>query len=298
MLRALRAGPLAAGALAFPAAPRLMQPPVGARGGAPDAPSAIPPAPALRGRVASVHRRAANLLLETGALVTLLPEGVPIHPWAVSMPFDPAALREGEAVWIEGPVLCAGAVRVSLEAAEVAGLRLSARPAALAPGTAAWLQRRAEGAGAGAPPGPFDAALSAALARFRAGGPAAELATLVGLGEGLTPSGDDALVGVLAGLDLAREAAPAARALRAELAEALAAAAPRTARLSAQMLAAAVDGLYAEPVLGLLAALADAGPAAGSVEEAAAALAGMGHRSGTDTLWGIAAALTRAAAGG
>jgi hypothetical protein len=305
MLQARRVGPLAAGALAMSGgggAADVWRPGVGPVG-----------AGAPRGRVVSTHRRAVTLQLHGGALVALLPEGAPIHPWALTVPFDPAALRVGDEVAVPGGILCVGALRVSLDSAERVELRLRARPAAVLPGCAATLARLADSAERARPAGPFGPALRGALGRFRDGGEAGHLVSLVGLGEGLTPSGDDALVGVLAGLDTVRDAWAGAAALRAELCGALvgvlgpggkpgvpgtagptdggAGISPRmagpTTGLSAQMLTAAADGLYAEPVLGVLEVLAEP-------EAAVGCLLAMGHRSGLDTLHGIVAALKRA----
>jgi hypothetical protein len=304
MLQATRVCPLAAGALAISGGGPAGAGPADAGAGNPGV-AGVP-----HGRVVSAYRRAANARMDWGALVALLPEGTPIHPWALTVPFDPAALRVGDEVTVPGGILCVGALRVSLAPAELVELRLRARPSALPAGCVAELDRLAESADRSRPAGPFGPALRGALERFRNGGEAGRLVSLVGLGEGLTPSGDDALVGVLAGLDAARDASPGATAARAELCRALRAVlvpagaadvpgaagparvgspadAAATTALSAQMLLAAADGLYAEPVLGVLQALS-------APEDAGARLVAMGHRSGVDTLHGIVAALERA----
>jgi hypothetical protein len=120
-------------------------------------------------------------------------------------------------------------------------------------------------------------------ARAEAIGPLADPDRLLGRGPGLTPAGDDALVGYIAMAAHARAAwglpdpAP--------LAAALAARAPgRTTRVSAALLAAAADGRYA-PVLG---AVCRAGPDA--LPAAVARLAAIGATSGLDTLVGVGAA--------
>jgi hypothetical protein len=241
--------------------------------------------------VVSVHRRAVNLLLDDGRLVALLPAGTPLHPWAVSAPLDATILVVEAPVHAASGVLRVGPLRIALEGAEIVDLRLRHRPRALTAEVATPFFRLV-----GLPPDDDPAApvLLAVLEAFRRGGDVRALAALLGLGGGLTPSGDDALVGVLAALDLAREARPEALSLRGSLAEALTTqAAQRTTRLSAQMLAAAAAGLYAEPVLALLAALGDGAPSTGSPEQAAAALLALGHHSGADTLRGMAAALGR-----
>jgi hypothetical protein len=250
-----------------------------------------------RGAVVSVHARAVNLLLDDGPLVALLPAESPLHPWAVAVPLparDLVRITEGAPVRVSGGVVEAGPVRIELAGLEVVDLRLRRRLRAL---PAAGWKALARGAAAQPPGGPFEPALAAALERFRVGGETRGLAALVGLGEGLTPSGDDVLVGALAGLDAALEVSGDAAALRQGLCSELERGTSRTTRLAAQMLDAAAAGFYAEPVLGLLQTLALPKPGAKALEQAVAALLAVGHRSGADTLRGIVAALERLAAG-
>jgi hypothetical protein len=247
-----------------------------------------------RGFIASVHPRAINLLLDDGPLVALLPAESPLHPWAVAVPVasrDLAHVTEGAPVRVSEGVIEAGALRVELTGLEVVDLRLRRRLRALP----AAVRSLARHAGATQPGGPFEPALAAALERFRAGGEIRGLAELVGVGEGLTPSGDDVLVGVLAGLDAAGEVSGEAAALRARLCVELEQGTSRTTRLAAQMLDAAEAGFYAEPVLGVLETLALPKPGVRALTRAVAALLAVGHRSGADTLRGIVAALQRVA---
>jgi hypothetical protein len=249
-----------------------------------------------RGFVASVHARAVNLVLDDGPLVAFLPADSPVHPWAVAVPLarrDLARIVEGAPVRVSEGVVEAGALRIELAGLEVVDLRLRRRLRAL-PAAARLLARHA----AMPPPGgPFEPALATALERFRAGGEIRRLAALVGVGEGLTPSGDDVLVGVLAGLDAAREVSGDAAALRERLCAGLERGTSRTTRLAAQMLDAAAAGLYAEPVLAVLETLALPRPGAKALERTVAALLDVGHRSGADTLRGISVALERVAGG-
>ena len=136
--------------------------------------------------------------------------------------------------------------------------------------------------------GPFEPVLAAALASWRDCGDPAVLAVLVGVGEGLTPSGDDVIVGALAALDALGDDAG-----RGRLGSALAGCAVRTTRLAAQAIEAALEGRHAEPLLGVLEALADGAPPA-RLEAAATALLAVGHRSGADALRGVVAVLARA----
>lgn len=117
---------------------------------------------------------------------------------------------------------------------------------------------------------------------------AAGAEALLGLGPGLTPSGDDLLAGFLG---TARLACPSAAALVRDVGpQILRLAATRTTLLSRAFLAHAFAGRLAPPVDALAAAMFEGaeGPALARAAEAAAAL---GHTSGLDTLAGMAFAL-------
>jgi hypothetical protein len=107
-------------------------------------------------------------------------------------------------------------------------------------------------------------------------------ARLAGLGEGLTPAGDDFLAGALHALWARR--GEGAEALAATVA---AAAAPRTTTLSATWLASAARGQAAAPWRDLVAALASGREPA--VEAALARVVSTGHTSGAASLAGFAA---------
>ena len=137
---------------------------------------------------------------------------------------------------------------------------------------------------AAAPLGALREALGEALA-----GPPDRLPTaaadaaldLLGLGPGLTPSGDDLLAGMLLALDwLARPDLVAAIGARL-----LAAAAERTTRISRAHLAAASTGQGAAPLHDLLAALASPDP--DSLDPALERISRIGHSSGCDGIAGI-----------
>ena len=117
-----------------------------------------------------------------------------------------------------------------------------------------------------------------------------EAVELIGLGPGLTPSGDDYLVGLLAGLD-ATAIAPDPRSRRRSPT-------PRRRgrrRSGRALLAHAVRGAYAERLHDVLTAIADGdvGAIGRSVERAMA----YGATSGADTLAGLFVALEVAIAG-
>lgn len=100
---------------------------------------------------------------------------------------------------------------------------------------------------------------------------------LGGLGRGLTPAGDDFLVGVMLWSWLAHPDPPSFCSILAE------AAIPRTTTLSAAWLRAAAKGQFGAPLHGLLDALVGRGV----LEIAAARVMSYGATSGADTLAGL-----------
>jgi hypothetical protein len=110
---------------------------------------------------------------------------------------------------------------------------------------------------------------------------------LIGLGPGLTPSGDDFLVGCLRGLWLARSHAPEAGPILDRLREALLPGLDgRTTRVGAEFIRYALDGAFAEILdRAALALLAPSHPQV--VQSAITPLLAQGETSGTDTMLGL-----------
>jgi len=102
------------------------------------------------------------------------------------------------------------------------------------------------------------------------------VASLIGLGPGLTPSGDDFLVGALAALDALDQTN-----MHAALGRAIDAAAGRTSPLSASFVRAAAAGQVGEDLHAIVAALIG-----GNAHAAIAAAERIGHASGWDALTG------------
>lgn len=111
------------------------------------------------------------------------------------------------------------------------------------------------------------------------------VATLVGAGNGLTPSGDDALCGLVLALRAVGAPAEARSALAAEVARAL----PATTSLSASLLLAAVEGYAVPEVVALVGALGRGD--LGTVARLLPGVLAIGHSSGADLLAGAAGAL-------
>ena len=105
---------------------------------------------------------------------------------------------------------------------------------------------------------------------------AAGLSGLIGLGIGLTPSGDDFLCGVLAGLTISMcQDHPFALALQDEIHSRLS----DTNDISRAFLSCALEGQFSQPVVQLSSMV--------SPEEISREFARIGHSSGMDTLSGI-----------
>lgn len=110
---------------------------------------------------------------------------------------------------------------------------------------------------------------------------ARELSHLIGLGIGLTPSGDDFLCGVLAGLTLCSEDGSVfAKTLRSEIAQHLS----DTIDISAAFLSCALDSQYSQAITSLL-HMPDP-------EALYSSFSAIGHSSGIDSLCGVCYALT------
>jgi len=221
--------------------------------------------------VHSVFDRAINILWSDGRLLTLHGPAPLAAPFAVSL----VSLPQRERVASGLPIRRSD---FDLSTAEGVTLGMSRGPLAFAadalpdpPGA------RALRSGVG---------LSArrALARSMAAGDPVAFARaawdLTGLGEGLTPAGDDCVLGALAAIHrLAPEWLSSDSSLPHRLAEA---ARGRTTDVARDFLLEALEGRFAEPVLALLTA-----PSPGLAEQAARELVAMGATSGADTLCGI-----------
>jgi len=238
--------------------------------------------PGLPDRPHSVFEHAINFEMSDGALVTLHGPGPLAAPFAI-------ALESWEEELTGGPLTLdlGGAARVDL------GIRharngVTAR-VLLAAGLA---ETRPEPCAAGLE-SPRARAARGGLSRAIGAGNAADFIDaargLIGLGEGLTPAGDDYLVGMLAILHRLADGWPAsgavARALTAHAVDA-------TTTVGAAFLRHAVVGQFSEPLRDLTMAKSPS-----AARAAAAALARMGATSGADTLAGMRAALAALEAG-
>lgn len=249
----------------------------------------------LDGRVHSVFARAVNVEWNepAGALLTLhgpTPLAAPFAMALVGWP-EEHGLEPGIPVVAKDGRLCAGGLVVDWVGATVVDLRVSPcvedAPAArdrLARALAPF-DERAGAAGLSAAPGRVARAAAAGALRGRDPVALARAArSLMGLGEGLTPAGDDWLVGMLAVLHrLAQGWVLEAG----HLASVLVGEAPaRTTTVGAAFLAHALAREFSERVRDLVTA-----ESLSRARAAGARLAAMGATSGADTLSGMRAAV-------
>jgi hypothetical protein len=184
-----------------------------------------------------------------------------------------------------GETVVVGDGRIHLPGAVVAGVR-TWRPRRT-PTATAGLPASAVAVLADLPQGSLRDAADALVAELVSGRDAtARVAALVGAGPGLTPSGDDALCGILLSLRLA---GPRAVLHAAALWEAVRLRLPATSSLSASLLAEAAQGYAVPPVVQLGEALVAGAPA--RVLARIAEVAAIGHSSGEDLLAGMAGCL-------
>jgi hypothetical protein len=134
--------------------------------------------------------------------------------------------------------------------------------------------------------------LQNALAAKDADGAVIEARRLIGLGVGLTPSGDDYLVGLLAGMEARGHP------LRNALAAGVSADAPRrTTAVAARALQLAARGAYAERLRDVIVTLGGPDPWRRALIDAADRALAYGSTSGSDTLAGLFTALDLTSAG-
>jgi hypothetical protein len=237
------------------------------------------------GRVHSVFPRAMNIEWPDGRLLALHGPGALLAPFGAAVqrvePFRP--LRVGAAVTIEPRRLVAGDLMISWPRAEVvdcsvdAGRHSGGRPPRH---LLDWRGRHSPSLDSSSAVA-ARAYLSAAIRERDAARLMTGAGALLGLGEGLTPSGDDCRVGALAVLhwvdqEWLRRGGPSV------LGPLAGAARERTTAVGREFVTHALAGRFSEPVLAVLgAASRDEG------RRAVSRLLALGATSGADTLSGM-----------
>jgi len=258
--------------------------------------------PGASGSVVATYRRAVDLRLG-GRAVVLAAESLGDQPHGIVLPeavLDGRDVRRGARVHVRPGLLeVAGTLRLSLPATvwdpRLGSLTPHGGVARLGQAVAA-LQAARESAPAGHGTGAVRAPWSpvTAAARSLTTGDAEPLeragAALIGLGPGLTPAGDDVLVGFTAALTALDD--PRARPLARAWADT---ARGRTTTVAETFHLHAAEGEYAGRLHGLLASLLAGPPAA--IPDAIDRAAAWGATSGWDTLLGVELGLRSAGAG-
>jgi hypothetical protein len=250
---------------------------------------ALPAGVECVGTVHSVFSRAVNLEIE-GEMWTLLASDGADLPFGIRLPvrsFEAFAIRAGGRVHARAGFIGVGRPgrRIVVDC-RAAPRWAPSPPSVIAAGFAARLARISQAAAARAWFG--SRAMAREATRSLRGGAClleGALAGIVGCGPGLTPAGDDVLVGILAVLNsppVGEAGAQAAQAMR----RAVVGLAPRTTSLSGHMLRQAARGLLGRTPHDLVVALAG-GSAADELDCALRSIAATGATSGADVSMGV-----------
>lgn len=250
-------------------------------------------------RVLHIFARACNLLNEEGAILSLVTAQIGPGPFAlvvtVPLPFT-CCITPNTAVTLQNGRLVLGPLAIEVGSAEPwlptpVWQSLQQQPARLA----AWLpllQQRTAAALESDWQRLADQQVTTALHALSQGLAQADEAAcraaafkLAGLGSGLTPMGDDVLMGAIYALWASQPAATAQRLAKAVVETAV----PRTTLLSAAWLRAAAQGEAAQPWHDLVTALSENDSPA--IATAVRRILATGHTSGTAALAGFTAAV-------
>jgi hypothetical protein len=261
----------------------------------------------FNGAVHSVFENACNIEIDDGRLLALLAPTVANVPHGVRIDLPPGVAFADRLVagqWVgcrAGRLRFAGSeftIDLTVARAWRPDLGTSgidwARPEVVQAWRVAWrVWRRFRGVRQPAPPVSSGRAvelralvLSDATRRLRSGEATLAIERLIGCGPGLTPSGDDLIVGFLAGLWRGVGADPQRRSFVATLGKTVSAAARATCDISRAYLGHAAGGQFAEPIAILARHLGDgAGPE--QVEQVTSTALRVGHLSGSDGVLGL-----------
>ena len=252
------------------------------------------------GRVASFFRHGLNVAFDDGGAATWVSvqsAAVPLHPWAVEVSAVPPNLEAGDLVKSDGEGAHLGASFLGLSGVRVDDLRIESytpeeveRALLRLP----LLEQFLAEARACHSPDAFQSQIDAILERWQATGDSSLLTGLVGLGIGSTPSGDDLLVGLAAGLvafsmvsdKAGRRLQSVLSGLRGEGGSAVA----RTTPASQQALAAALEASFPEPLCLLVGDLGAHASDADRIRTSTSGVLALGASSGTNMVRGLCAA--------
>ena len=249
-----------------------------------------------KGRVVSSFSGGINLLFEGGeAFIPVQTRAVPLHPWAVQVSGYLLQADEGTPASFAGEEIEIGNTIISLDNAKIKPLhlpRISNEAARIALRRLPPLAQLIKEARRTLPPDPFQPQIDAILRRWHERGEVGILLDLIGLGAGSTPSGDDILVGILAGLSILKKVS---RKEMQQLVRLRSGIQPRvkgrTPLPSAQMLLAACEQSFGKSILDLLTDLTAVDTPGDKLLQEAKRVAQLGHQSGLAILLGLTKSL-------
>jgi len=248
------------------------------------------------GRVVSSFSGGINLLFEGGkAFVPVQTSAVPLHPWAVQVSGHLLRVDESTPASFAGEEIEIGDTIVSLGNAKVEHLRLpriSNEEAKIALSRLPLLAQFIVECRKTRSSDPFQPQIEAILRRWHESGEIDILLDLSGLGVGSTPSGDDVLVGILVGLSILEKVSRKEMQQLVRLHSGIQARVKsRTPLPSAQMLLAACEQSFGEPILDLLTDLTAVDTPGDKLLQGAERVAQLGHQSGLAILLGLTKSL-------
>ena len=249
-----------------------------------------------KGRVVSIFSGGINLLFEDGeAFVPVQTHAIPLHLWAIEIPGEALRLTEGVSVRAGKGEVIVGGTRIVFSTAQVEDLslpRFSAEGVAIAQRNLPTLARLLNEARKMHPPDPFQQQIDAILARWRKTEDPEVPLDLIGLGAGSTPSGDDVLVGILAGLSILEKVSRKEMQQLVRLHSGIQARVKsRTPLPSAQMLLAACEQSFGEPILEFIEEITLSTTSEGGLLEKIRSVYQLGHHSGYSILLGLLVSL-------
>jgi len=244
------------------------------------------------GWVVSSFSGGINLLFEGGeAFVPVQTRAVPFHPWAVQVSGHLLRADEGTQASFVGEEIAIGDTVISLANAKIESLRLprlSNEEAAIALRRLLPLAQFIEEARRTLPPDSFQPQIDAILRRWHESGEVDILLDLIGLGAGSTPSGDDVLVGILAGLSILEKVSRKKMQQLVRLRSGIQARVKgRTPLPSAQMLLAACEQSFGEPILEFIEGITLFTTSEDGLLEKIRSIYQLGHHSGHSILLGL-----------
>jgi hypothetical protein len=245
-----------------------------------------------KGWVVSSFSGGINLLFEGGeAFVSVQTRAVPLHPWAVQVSGHLLQVDEGTPASFAGEEIEIGNTIISLGNAKIEPLclpRFSNEEAKTALSRLPFLAQLIEEARRTLPPDPFQPQIDAILTRWHESNDPAGLPALIGLGAGATPSGDDVLVGILAGLSILEKVSRKEMQQLVRLRSGIQAGGRSCTPLpSAQMLLAACERSFGEPILEFIEEITLSTTSEDPLLEKIRSVYQLGHHSGHSMLLGL-----------